>query len=459
MNHRLIKAGWLLGLPLVLTGCIDNNYDLSDIDTTTEIKVNNLTLPINLDVVKLNDIINVDEDSKIKIVTIDGKEMYAVTESGSINSDPINIPSFSAPAPTVAPAHADFKIHPTRSITLENYYELNDFTSQIVEIKATGIDPSVVEITAIDMKPLVISVNLTATGFGPEVSMEFTTLQLEFLKGLTFTNLPSNYSYDAKTGLLTISNLACPNHQVTITLEATGIDFTASETKIINHTFDFVTEVKPKDGRLKTVTTLSEDMTTPPVSSHVDFTVTTTVSDLHATTFSGIVEYNLEGNGLNLSPVDLSDIPDFLNQEGTDLRLANPQIYLNLSNPVASNGLYYQTGLELVAVRGDNRTPYSPNNGGLIKVQPTSAGPFNFVLSPTMPTTPLSEYATGLTHVQFTGLSDILSGAGLPQQIDINLLNPGLPRQTVNRFKLDTEIPGITGSYEFFAPLALSMAQ
>lgn len=57
------------GLPLaalLLTGCIDNKYDLDDLDTTTEIKVNNLVLPVNFDVVTLSDIITIDEDSKIK---------------------------------------------------------------------------------------------------------------------------------------------------------------------------------------------------------------------------------------------------------------------------------------------------------------------------------------------------------------------------------------------------------
>ena len=33
---------------LMLPGCIDDNYDLSDIDTTTELKVNDLVVPLNL---------------------------------------------------------------------------------------------------------------------------------------------------------------------------------------------------------------------------------------------------------------------------------------------------------------------------------------------------------------------------------------------------------------------------
>ena len=37
----------------------------------------------------------------------------------------------------------------------------------------------------------------------------------------------------------------------------------------------------------------------------------------------------------------------------------------------------------------------------------------------------------------------------------INLINPGLPLQTVSRFELGKPIDGITGSYDFLAPIAL----
>lgn len=34
---------------LLLTSCIDDNYDLSDVDTTSRINVNDLVLPVNID--------------------------------------------------------------------------------------------------------------------------------------------------------------------------------------------------------------------------------------------------------------------------------------------------------------------------------------------------------------------------------------------------------------------------
>ena len=94
MDFRFLRFGAITGFAVILTGCIDNDYDLSDIDTTSEIKVNNLTLPVKIDAITLNDIFDISEDSKIQTVTVNGQEFYAVTQHGDINSQSINIPTF-----------------------------------------------------------------------------------------------------------------------------------------------------------------------------------------------------------------------------------------------------------------------------------------------------------------------------------------------------------------------------
>ncbi len=184
--------------------------------------------------------------------------------------------------------------------------------------------------------------------------------------------------------------------------------------------------------------------------------MSTEIGDMEATAFSGRINYYLEGNGLDISPVDLSDLPDFLAQEDTDLRLDNPQIYLQVNNPVGEEHLSCQTGMTLTAVRGDERKAYSLDNNGVVSIgYDMGYGPYNFVLSPYMPSSPSAAFSEGLTHVGFSGLSDVLSGNGLPNHIDIDLDNPQVPSQEVKGFRLNSELPGITGRYEFLAPLAL----
>lgn len=460
MKSRLISFGSLAGLAVILTGCVDNDYDLSNIDTTSEIKVNNLTLPVKMDAITLNDIFDIEEGSKIQTVTVNGQEFYAVTQHGDISSQSIDIPAFTTFSPTIAETNATFELQlpdiNTRADlpSLEYRYNLKDFDPQPVSIKAEGIDEAVKDILMLESKPMTFKVTFHETELPSFIDLYFEKLELEILKGLQFTSLPSNYSYNPTSGILTLTDIACPDKTATIALTATGIDFTKNNTKVQNGNFDFTGEVRLLSGVLKTVIHLSQIESFTP-SAKVNFNVKTVVDPFEATHFTGNVEYHLTGNGLDIAPVTLNDIPDFLNQPGTDLKLANPQIYLNLNNPVANYNLYYQTGLELVAVRGENKTPYSPDNGKLIATEVYNPGPYNFVLSPKEPTSPLDDYASRLQHIPFTGLSDVLSGDGLPEQIEINLLNPGLPFQKVVRFELGNPIDGISGSYDFIAPIAL----
>lgn len=110
MKSRLISFGSLAGLAVILTGCVDNDYDLSNIDTTSEIKVNNLTLPVKMDAITLNDIFDIEEGSKIQTVTVNGQEFYAVTQHGDISSQSIDIPAFTTFSPTIAETNATFEL-------------------------------------------------------------------------------------------------------------------------------------------------------------------------------------------------------------------------------------------------------------------------------------------------------------------------------------------------------------
>ncbi|MDE5807745.1 MAG: hypothetical protein K2H76_06475 [Muribaculaceae bacterium] len=119
MKQNLLKTCVPLSAALLLSGCIDNKYDLSDIDKTTQINVNDLVIPVNVDAVKLDDIITIDDDSKIKIVNLNGTEVYAVSETGDFNSDDINIKGFRAEKPEIGDAHLTFELRgpETKAIT------------------------------------------------------------------------------------------------------------------------------------------------------------------------------------------------------------------------------------------------------------------------------------------------------------------------------------------------------
>jgi hypothetical protein len=71
----------------VLTGCIDSDYDLSDIDTTARFAVKELVLPINLEPVVLDDVVDLTDNDCIEI--IDGE--YVLIKDGTFSSEEVNI--------------------------------------------------------------------------------------------------------------------------------------------------------------------------------------------------------------------------------------------------------------------------------------------------------------------------------------------------------------------------------
>ena len=77
-----------------LTGCVDNKYDLGGMDTDTRIYVKDLVIPVNLDPVKLGDFIKIEDGSALKVITVNGKECYAVQQSGTFSTNKITVPTF-----------------------------------------------------------------------------------------------------------------------------------------------------------------------------------------------------------------------------------------------------------------------------------------------------------------------------------------------------------------------------
>ena len=59
MKMKKIRVYSLVSLmALSLLTCVDNAYDLSDIDSTIGVKVNDLVIPLNKDAIMLQNILN-----------------------------------------------------------------------------------------------------------------------------------------------------------------------------------------------------------------------------------------------------------------------------------------------------------------------------------------------------------------------------------------------------------------
>lgn len=451
MSHKLLA---LAGATcLLMTGCTDSDYDLSDIDTTSKVTVNNLTLPINIDKMRLDDVFELDDNSNIKIVDV----YYALSETGTFQSDPIRIEPILIPAPIINPTiHnlvlpfnnrrkapvADISIPPADSRFVSSTVNVDPAIKSIEKIYTGGT-------------PLVITIG---SNHALPANSELKDLKFSLPTGMAVSNVTAG-NYDASTGVWTIPSLSVTTgYTAEASLLVNMIDLAHTELSFdkVKNTLSFASTVGLEEG------SLSLDLGATTEHFHdLALTINYNFSDIDVTGFTGIIEYPVEG--VNIDPVVIDDLPDFLKGDGTNLKIANPQLYISLNNPVGNNGLKYETGFRLTALRdnGVAAMSFTPDNNGKINVGHNLGvdGPYNFLLAPQQTQAP-SEYASNLQFVKFSSLSDLLSvpesdasKATLPNRINISLINPELPEQHADNFPVGQSLTSVEGKYELLAPL------
>ena len=106
MKKRINYCAALIVALMTFSGCIDDDIDLENIDTTAEVKVVDLTVPLNLDEIKLSSVISLDEGSKIK--EINGE--YVFVSEGEFASDNIMFSSIVLESPFLKSTYTDIAI-------------------------------------------------------------------------------------------------------------------------------------------------------------------------------------------------------------------------------------------------------------------------------------------------------------------------------------------------------------
>lgn len=440
----LSAAAGLMAVSMV--SCIDDKYDLDNLDKKSEFKLVDLTLPVNVSEVKLDQIIKLDENSSLKVVEMNGKEVYAVVQSGDFESQSLQIKDIQTSTPQIAPTYVEFDV-----VTVEGQhdFQLRDVPPQPLTYTADNVDDYITGLTGIYMEkePSVLTMEVNLEG-ATDIEYELSKLRILMPKGLQ-VNPVAGYDYNPGSGVLTIDKVGVKNGKGAISLEITGMELT-DEARFENQKLIYESSITFKEATLSV-----KSGSTSLVPRLVRFSINSTLTALHITSFSGDVHYDLTGEGLDIPSVSLGDLPDFLSQGNTTLRLANPQLYVGVeSNPVAEYGLNFSTGMRLTKIYGQSATgSYEPERRIETSTDKYGAGPYDFVLSPTDPKAYPDQFAKNIEHIPFPGMSDVLDGAGLPDRIEIELLKPEIPTHHVDHFKLQ-EYSALKGHYEFLAPLA-----
>lgn len=452
-TRPLVAAATCCAVGGLLTSCFDDNYDLSDIDKTIRVDVNNLVVPINLDSIYLSSIIDIEPGDRLQVV--DGQ--YAVIENGRFNSSDIVINRVHLNAPSIAPtvntiSAAGLAGVAPKAESMSLSYELY---SQPTEFEYVGNGNEYV--TAIERVygDITIAAELQFEGFGSLVkSITINNLELQMPKGLTLS-CDKGGQYDPETGVLRYSTLRTNAVRETITLHITELDFAAMGGEYADMKASIKGQMQVLGGQLVIST---DDISTSADLSNLPREITMrgsyTMSAIDISLFTGSIRYDI--TGVNINDVDLSDLPDVLSQEGTVVKIANPQLYLQANNPLHDYNIVATTGLKI--------TSYPRYDGGVTRESQLDNGTFNvtgsgsveianFCLSPKAPAAPYEGFANA-EHVPFTSLSDVLDcGNGLPSRLGVDLVDPRVPSQRVERFRLGVDLGSVNGKYTFLAPL------
>ena len=378
------------------------------------------------------------------------KEPCAVVESGDFSTDEVKINRIELAAPYIAPNNKTIPVDIPSGVTVTD-----------VTLPLTTPETSF-SYHNNEVSDFIVSIDEVGTKFTFNIKMSFkeldnvisggtiTDLKLHIPSGLVLVN-PEG-TYNDVTGEYSLPTKTMTGATLNIAIEADAINAAKAGIKYdyASHTVDFGGQVSILDGELNIKASDIKNLSSLPKS--VTLRSEYTMSRISVTSFSGWMDYKIDDS--SFSDIDLSDLPDFLSQSGTDIRISNPQIYLNITNPLYTYSLYAETDLRITSTGRDGvKTNYQLDQPFKVQGNPSTPA-MNYCLSPTVPSKWYGNY-TDCTPVAFTSLSDILSGNGIPRKLSVDLINPVVPRQKVTNLKLGESLGKVHGSYTFFAPLNL----
>ena len=442
---------------LSFSSCIDDDYDLSDIDTTAEFQVKDLVLPVNIDEIKLQSIIDLPEGGQIKIVN----DEYVFVQDGEYESSDVSIPQVYLDAPQVPSVVTSVDLSQSGVMPQSLFpsdFELNYPIGE--QLSQFSYNTSSVSDFIVDMEKIGADFNIkimfSIKGIDDIVdSYMLRNFKLQIVPGLDLSL--EEGSYDAKTGILSLNDGKHYGSSLEFYMKISGVDINGAgiDYDHNSHSIVFDGKVGIYSGEIVIVADdLKEGVNILNIPKTIELHTDFDFSRMLITSFTGHIKYQLDG--LDIAPVSLSNIPDILSQEKTDITLVNPQIYLSLNNPVAKYNLSAQAGITITANRNNGQSTEHSLDNGYFTIAGTPQNDMNvFCLSPQKPQTYYEGYESAL-HVPYSSLATVLSGNGLPKSLTITLDDPIVPEQDVKDFALGQSLGIIKGSYMFYSPLELA---
>ncbi len=336
------------GLLTLGTGCTDNDFDLSKIDTTIGIGGDGLTLPTNsTENIMLDDFLELNNSD---LVSIADNGDYMFHKEGD-DCTPAH-PNIDKVVVTSQGINNNFKVVVTvppsallsgRKLSKRaKKIDLIKAGGKVAEFEYVGNAPKEIEdLTSAGVAaPVTIRVNLSndLKSFVPK--FKELTLQIPSYMHLDITSCsPNSYSYDPKTGKITLKDVNTAS-DIVIKGEVTTLDFKATPTT--NNKLTFVAN-KKNEGKVN----MKGEIETSISFDEINANVTSIPSDLHLsavmsmgdiTITSAKGKFNPDIDLGNLGNIEINDVPDFLTGDEVNVNLHNPVIELKIGSDIAVTG-------------------------------------------------------------------------------------------------------------------------
>lgn len=450
-NCAPLLAGALSALLLV--GCTDDSYDLSDIDTTAQIEVKDLTIPLNLSPVTFESMVSLKDEECVE-VTADGD--YAIVQTGDFE-ETINIKRIMAyprkdidvvqqTVPYVQGQETDIDEHEFPF----SYANQSDMDKYITKLESGKVD--------FDMN---MQFRLNDI-YGP-VDFRLYDMKFRAPKGFYGTYAKPDGTtgrFDANNNIILFNGAATRRGEdgngFDFVIHVDEIDVAVIESEELGH-IDYKTGYVEFSGSFDVV----DGSLTVIGANNFGVQDATLDIDMHLgemefLSFTGNVKYELDE--IAEQHVDLSSLPKVLRDPETNIELINPQIYIQLTNPLWEDGFTGDAGLKLTQERDgvDPDRIYSAEMNGRLTLAAVD-GKQNFVICPDP--TAVTSYPEGWeimndkNKMTMPGLGGIIKGDGLPQGLSLDFMVPELNDKHVVDFALNHDYGKVEGKYEFYAPL------
>lgn len=473
-NYNMKKCYYAGALALFaasgLTGCVDNSYDLANLDKTTRINVNDLVIPVKVAPIVLGDVIEMNSDN-IGPVKYGEKEFYAFHQDGNFKSNgPIHIPEVKVSAPEIKGNSTSIEQiigeqkGPRKASPFDGLYfsyEIKNRIGDDFEYSADDIDHSIVAINKVSTTPFHFKVNLAISGTDLIKDVTLRNMHVSLPKGLDLAP-GEGQSYDPNTGIWIIDEIhVAENSPLALDIVAKGVDFEKAGATInpVTHNLEFKSHFWVESGFVDIYPkTSGVDVSDIQLPKELTMDAKFTLDGFEIQSVSGRIRPDFEG--LGIAPISLAGIPEFLKDPATDLELANPEILLQVNDPAYS---FYKgdmkADLSITPIRGGNPgQPIEPEHEILLQPSKFPSADMSFVMAPDLdnvfyPEGTDADYSKNVTKIRYPGLGGILAGQGLPDQIKVDV---AIPEQSVDDFQLGKDLDQVFGSYYIVAPFALT---